>query len=559
MRESVRHHAWILLICGLVFFVNLGGPKLWDRDEPRNAGCAVEMMERGDWVVPMFNAELRVHKPVLLYWFMMTAYSLFGVGEFAARFWSAVLGLGTVLATYHIGRRLFSAEAGLWAAIILSSCLMFPVAARAATPDSVLIFFITSAMLVYVYAAFPPRQETDSPPENAAARSTPSYFPRSWPVAALMYGFLGVAMLAKGPVGLVIPTAVIGMFLLVVRLPEPAAGCESEDPFVRWLCRLLRPFAPRHFFSVAWSMRPLTAVAVALAVALPWYVWVGVRTHGEWPRGFFLVHHLQRTLEPMEGHAGPFFYYIPAVVLSFFPWSLLLIATLECMTREIRRRLAWRPQYLFLACWAAVYIGAFSLARTKLPSYVSPTLPALALATGGFVDGWRRQGREASQYWFRFAFSGLCIVGAVLGIGVLVASPRYLPGDGWLAALGLIPVIGGLAGHRLLRKFELHKAFDVFAITAVVFAFAVFSFASVRVSRHQRYDEMIRAAHAAAPEPTLAAFGRFEPSWVFYARQPIQSLPDRKPAEAARFLRESDQHFLIVTGETQPIDRPKNA
>lgn len=160
MRETLQHYAWMFLTCGLVFFVNLGGPRLWDRDEPRNAGCAVEMMERGDWIVPMFNSELRVHKPVLLYWFMMSAYALFGVSEFAARFWSAVFGLGTVLATYHIGRRLFSAQTGLWAAVILPSCIMFPVAARAATPDSVLIFFTTLATLVYVHGAFPPLHGT---------------------------------------------------------------------------------------------------------------------------------------------------------------------------------------------------------------------------------------------------------------------------------------------------------------------------------------------------------------------------------------------------------------
>ena len=138
MKPIVWHYLLIVSVAVVVLFTNLDGARLWDRDEPRNAGCALEMMQRGDWVVPIFNDQLRDAKPVLLYWLIMTAYSIFGVNEFAARFWSAALAVATVLATYHIGRRLFHAKVGLWSAIILSTSLMFDVAGRAATPDSVL-------------------------------------------------------------------------------------------------------------------------------------------------------------------------------------------------------------------------------------------------------------------------------------------------------------------------------------------------------------------------------------------------------------------------------------
>ena len=139
----------------IVFFTNLGGPKLWDRDEPRNAGCAIEMMEAQDWVVPRFNDELRTHKPALLYWLMIAAYSFLGVSEFSARFFSAVLGTLTVLLTYDMGRRLFDRATGLWAGICLATTLMFTVAARAATPDAPLIFFVALGMWVYVGFSFP--------------------------------------------------------------------------------------------------------------------------------------------------------------------------------------------------------------------------------------------------------------------------------------------------------------------------------------------------------------------------------------------------------------------
>ena len=93
-----------------------------------NAGCTREMLARGDWITPVFDGELRTHKPILLYWLMMTAYAWFGVSEFAARFWSAASAIGTALLTYGIGRRMCSSTVGLWAAVILVTTLMFDVA-----------------------------------------------------------------------------------------------------------------------------------------------------------------------------------------------------------------------------------------------------------------------------------------------------------------------------------------------------------------------------------------------------------------------------------------------
>jgi 4-amino-4-deoxy-L-arabinose transferase-like glycosyltransferase len=150
MPQAVRHQLWIALAAGIVLFTNLGVPTLWDEDEPKNAECAREMLARGDFVVPTFNEELRTDKPILLYWLMIGAYHVFGVTEFAARFWSALFGMGTGLATYHLGRLLFSAEVGLWSGLVLCTALMFDAVARAATPDSTLIFFTTLSLLAFV-------------------------------------------------------------------------------------------------------------------------------------------------------------------------------------------------------------------------------------------------------------------------------------------------------------------------------------------------------------------------------------------------------------------------
>ena len=96
MKTILLHIGCFLMVGIAVLFTNLGSAYLWDRDEPRNAGCAVEMHQRGDWVTPIFNDQMRHQKPAFVYWLMMSAYSVFGVSEFAARFWSATLALGAV-------------------------------------------------------------------------------------------------------------------------------------------------------------------------------------------------------------------------------------------------------------------------------------------------------------------------------------------------------------------------------------------------------------------------------------------------------------------------------
>jgi 4-amino-4-deoxy-L-arabinose transferase-like glycosyltransferase len=224
-----RHIAIVIAIAGIVMLTNLGGPRLWDRDEPRNAGCAREMLERGDWIVPTFNAELRTHKPVLLYWLIMSSYSVLGVDEFSARLPSALCAIGACVATYAIGRRLFSPRAALLASLALATSVMFVIAGRAATPDSVLIFCTTAAIATYVCGTFRLPDEAQAS-QVALLRTEGHYFPQDWRWVVALYAVMGLAVLAKGPVGLVLPTAVIGLFLLIVRLPEPAS-----TPANRWL------------------------------------------------------------------------------------------------------------------------------------------------------------------------------------------------------------------------------------------------------------------------------------------------------------------------------------
>ncbi len=548
MKQFTGHLVLLVFVGVIVLFTNLGGSRLWDRDEPRNAGCALEMIQRGDWVVPVFNAELRTAKPVLLYWLIMSAYAVFGVNEFAARFWSAALGLGTVLATYAIGRRLFNPAAALWAALILCTSVMFDVAAHAATPDSVLIFFATLAVMTFVLGTFKPKA-ADSEDAAPELKIPHSYFPGLWPVAAVMYGLMGVAVLAKGPVGLVLPTAVIGMFLLIMRLPAStqAANVKQQTWLARlakWCLAILRPFAPLNFLRTCWSMRPITALAVALAVALPWYVWVGLRTDGRWLHDFFMNENIGRATRPMEKHGGSLLYYPAAIMAGFFPWSLLLLPVVADCVRRLKRRESWSVGYVLMTCWVGVYVGLFSLAKTKLPSYVTPCYPALALLAGCFVYHWTRGTSLTSRWWPRWSFGVLTVVGLAFTIAVPLLAQRFLPGEEWLGAIGLIPLIGAIVCLVLAERRRPFASGVTFATTAVAFLTALFGFAAVRVDQHQESHVLLAAIDRQSQHPQVASYGCLEPSWVFYGGRPIRELTAESPST---FLARSHDAFVITT------------
>src|SRR5262249_994402 len=159
------------------------------------AEAAREMLEAENWIVPTFNFELRVDKPVLLYWLQLACYSLFGVCEFAARLPSAMAAMLTVLLTYELGRRLFDPSTGLLAGLVLASTAFFTGSAHFANPDALL-----NASTVLTFLLFW------------------SGFIRGSSTWLLWIGLsTGLGFLAKGPVGTVLPAVVIGLFLLWSR------------------------------------------------------------------------------------------------------------------------------------------------------------------------------------------------------------------------------------------------------------------------------------------------------------------------------------------------------
>lgn len=316
----------MVIIAALLLFVRLGSAPIYILDEAKNAQCAREMWDRGDWVVPTFNGGLRTDKPALHYWFMRAAYQVGGVGAAQARFFSAFFGLLLVCITYHKvkawvgnGIAFFSA-----AALVLSPHFLFEF--RLSVPDPYLIFFTTLG-LYFGYGYLEGKKRLS---------------------LLLTSVSLGLAMLAKGPVALALPGLVFMAYVVVKKY-----WWVFKDPYI------------------------FASVFIALVIAAPWYYAVHEATGGAFTRGFFLDHNLNRFSAEKEGHGGPFIITPLIVVLGMLPASLLAICGMG------KRQGFWgNPLFLFAFIVVAVYVCFFSISSTKLPNYPMPCYPFVAILAG---------------------------------------------------------------------------------------------------------------------------------------------------------------------------------
>lgn len=501
--KTSAHLLILALAAGLLCFLKLGAPSLWDIDEGNNAEASREMLESENWVVPTFNYELRVDKPALLYWLQMAAYKLNGVNELSARLPSALMAFLAVFVAYALGRNMFGAMEGLLAALILASSIAFCASAHFANPDA-LLNLCTISTLGLFWIDY-------------------SRGARAWFWTAAITAGLGV--LAKGPVGVLLPGAVVFLFLL----------CERKLAILRdW--RLLGGF-----------------LLLALVVA-PWYTLVGVETKADFLIGFLLKHNFGRFVEPMEKHGGSFFYYVFVVLIGFGPWSVFLLSTFWYGTGDRAREQGMTlGANRFLWCWVGVYLLFFTLASTKLPNYILPLYAPLALLMARFLERWRT-GEYAVVWPVRISLICLMLVGIATSMTFLLAGGalpgdllkgQYLSGFQKWAALGLLPM-GAAVGCWFCLDVRRRGAFLVsLSLMAVLFTCGIVC-ASVTLDQLKAPRSLTAGAGACQPEEEIrtAAYGYFQPSLVFYCQREVTRLDTE--AQARAFLQSPLHSFLFV-------------
>jgi 4-amino-4-deoxy-L-arabinose transferase-like glycosyltransferase len=345
------NYALLFFSCVLFHILGTWNLPLVDRDEPRFAEAAREMIERADYVIPYFNNQLRLDKPPLTYWAQVTSYRVFGENDFAARFPSAIAAGLTALVIFAWGLRLAGEKAAWWAAIIFTLSLQTFIHAKAAVADMWLVLFVTLAHWVGYELL------VDS--NRAAARPAVAPYPQTrWWLT--FYLSLVLGFLAKGPIAWTPLLTVVGII---------AFGRDWQ-------------LARRFKFPVG--------ILLMLAVVALWGIPALIKTHGAFLTVGIGQHVIGRSVATMEGHGANSFgvylmllpFYFVTIFASFFPWSIKLpwlVRKLWQQRKEVVGGTGGSKADCYLITGIAIIFIIFTLVSTKLPHYTLPAFPLLAL------------------------------------------------------------------------------------------------------------------------------------------------------------------------------------
>lgn len=415
----------IATVFGLSFFICvffIQGYPIYILDEAKNSEAAREMLLSTNWIVPTFNDILRTDKPPLHYFFMIVSYKLFGVNEFAARFFSSVFGALTLTGAFYFVRKFKDVVTANLTWFILISALFFVQLFHQAVPDPYLVFFVSMSLFLF-YDFF----------KN-----------RSYLVLYLFYGFIGLGVLSKGPIAVALPGLIVAVFL----------------------------FIKKELFTLkVFNYRPFRGLLLAALISIPWYVIVHKATNGAWTKGFFLDHNLNRFSSEMEGHGGIFIITWLFVILGLLPFSVFIIQGFKKAWRERKHD----DFLVFSAVVSVVFIGFFSMSGTKLPNYTMPSHPFVAILIAYYLKEVISLKKEKTYKWSLIA---LLIISVLLPIGGFVALTleKQLVGVRWLSLFLIIATFGAVIGFYFYEKrADVVKSISCIGISWVILGMVFFS------------------------------------------------------------------------------------
>lgn len=347
INSSAGKYAILFFGCVLFHVIGSWSVPLIDRDEPRFAEASREMIERGDYIVPYFNNQLRLDKPPLAYWSQVASFRIFGRNDFAARFPSAIAAALVAMSILAWAQRIGGERVGWWAAIVFTLSLQTFVHAKAAVADMWLVLFVTLAH----WAGYELLQD----------RKTKWWW--------VFYVSLAFGFLAKGPIAWT-PLLTIAAMKFFSRDVDPSTALRT---------------------SLAKRFKFIRGILLMLAIVALWGVPALIQTHGEFLRIGIGRHVIGRSFSAMESHGSnslwiyllllPF--YFVTIFASFFPWSIKLPTVAKKLWRQ-RDKID-----IYLLSGAAVIFVIFTLVKTKLPHYTLPAFPLIALLAARHIDSER--------------------------------------------------------------------------------------------------------------------------------------------------------------------------
>ena len=486
----------LALLFAALWFPNLDGRKLTRPDEGRYAEIAREMAASGDWLTPRLNSFKYFEKPPLQYWATAAAFTAFGVDEWTARLWVGLTGFLGVLLAWYVANRLRGPPAGLYAAAVLGSATLYVALGHLNTLDMGLSFFLSATVFAIALA------------QRDAASEVERY---RWMLVA--WGACAAATLSKGLIGIVLPAGAVVLYALVHR---------DATLFKRLHWR--------------WGL------AVFLALGAPWFIAVSA-ANPEFARFFFYHEHVERFLTTVHGRKEPVWYFVPIILAGMMPWTLALLPTLRAAWTSAPAE-RFRPQR-FLLIWAATVFVFFSISGSKLPPYVLPMAPALAVAIGAALPA-------MSGRWI-FAQAALC---GVVGVAAALIAPSLLmrrarpemPAELLAAALPWgIAATGALAAGGLLAALAEWRRWRGAAIAAL--AVGGLAFAQLGLAGHDKlspvysaYDSAVQIRGLVKPDVPFYSVEAFDHSLPFYLGRTVTLVVN--PDELAQSVRWEPEEFI---------------
>jgi 4-amino-4-deoxy-L-arabinose transferase-like glycosyltransferase len=420
-----RRGLWLMLLAvALIWFGNLEYRKLVKPDEGRYAEIPREMVVSGDWTTPRLNELKYFEKPPLQYWATAVAYKVFGEHQWTSRLWAALTGFLGVLLAWFAGTRLFGRQAGIYAALLLGSSMLYSMMAHINTLDMGVTFFITLGIFSLLIA----QKEV-----QISQR-------RNW--MWLAWAALALAVLSKGLMGLILPGAALFLYSVLNR-----------DIMV---------WKRMHWFS---------GLLVFLLIAAPWFVLV-IKANPEFFDRFFIYEHYTRFTTKVHGRYQPWYYFVPVLVLGMLPWVFLMFDSLLRTWKNTAQQVREFSPERFLLVWAVFIYLFFSVSGSKLPSYLLPMFPALALLMG------KQIAEMPARRLFWLVLPVLFIVGVMLGLAPFTARTADTPLQlelysayaVWLTVAAAVWFAGVGAGLWLLRREAKLAAVIVLAFSSLIAA-----------------------------------------------------------------------------------------
>jgi 4-amino-4-deoxy-L-arabinose transferase-like glycosyltransferase len=451
---------WALIIfSAILLFFRIGATPVYILDEVKNAECAREMLQRNDWVTPTFNGGLRPDKPPLHYFFMMASYKMFGVTEFAARFFSAIMGLLTLVVTFLYTKKFLAPFVAFCAVIILVSSTHFLFEFRLAVPDPYLIFFITLGL----FSAFTWVQQDNTGQLFISAAA------------------FALATLAKGPVALLLPGTCILMWIILKK---------------KWTILL------------TWKLP--VAIVLFCAIALPWYIAVHKATNGLWTREFFIDNNLKRFSDTQEGHGGIFILTPAFVLIGLLPFMSFIGEVFK------QRKYVFQNELTkFSGIVVLVFVVFFSISSTKLPNYPMPCYAFAAVILGSFISA-LLDGKIVSKKYPVYIVVIFSIALAIAGY-FAIGGEAELKSLQWLALLLLIaPVIMLVI---MLNKKRGWKGY----LVALITAYAILNITVLDVIYPALYNQnpVAKTINLVKQSSHILAYNLYNPGFRFYVDKDI--------------------------------------